>query len=122
MTHMSTPTKTGSLYIKHPNTSLRVNLRGNRIYITMATGGSKATMALTPEEALAVSSYIQAKAQAILSRGTYIGIRSATTTNKASKTGKKVGKKPEAKEETATAPKQVEPETGGEGEEDIGEE
>lgn len=110
--------------MKHPNTSLRVNMRGGRIYITMTTGDTKVTMALTAEEALAVSSYLQAKAQAILSRGTFIGVRGTSTTTMA-KTAKArtkaKAKAAEAKEETVTAPKQVEPESGEE-EEDVGEE
>lgn len=112
---MSTTTP-GSLVIKHPNTMLRINMRNGRIYITMSTGNTKTTMALTADEALALSTYLQTKAQLILSRGGFIGVRGASTSTTKAKASK-AGKKAEAKGgEEVTAPKQVEDV----GDEDIG--
>ena len=118
---------TGSLFIKHPNSTLRINMRGGRIYVTMslATNG-KITMALTPEEALAISTYLQAKAQYLLSKGAFIGIKGqAKQATKATKTGRKpaeAGAKGGEAGATGT-PKEAAKETPGEvGEEDIGEE
>ena len=121
---MSTPT-TGSLVIKHPNSLLRVNERGGRIYITMSLSvGNKITMALSADEAIALATYLQTKSQLILSKGGFIGVRgSSTSTSRGSKARKARAKPAEAKgeaKETTPAPKQTETEETGE--EDIGEE
>ena len=54
---------------------MRINMRGGRLYITMVSGNAKVTMALSPEEALAIASYLQAKANVLIARGAYIGVR-----------------------------------------------
>ena len=110
-----------SLFIQHPSSTLRVNLRGSRVYITMKSNGTSVTMALTPEEALALASYLQAKANIIIARGAFIGVKGQAGQTKAARTAK-AGRKAEAKGgETTPAPKQTE-EAGEVGEEDIGEE
>ena len=100
--------------------------------MSLATNG-KVTMALTPEEALAISTYLQAKAQYLLSKGGFIGVRGSTTSTKAVKAkaaragAAKAGRKPEAEAgakggEAGATPKETKeatPEGVGE-EEDIG--
>lgn len=95
------------MVINHLGKELRVNRREGRVYLTMSDSDKSVTMALPPEEALTLGTYLQVNAQAIISSmGAVIG----------SKRGR------DSSAKAATAPRQRESEEVGIGDEDVSEE